>query len=177
MDNVLFVLQMWGMAVEAWNMQKIDNLIERVQDALEEEVSGISCEPQNWSEERVDHVIAATLPVVTTFLLALQELYAMKEEILAAEQAALDSGGTKVFENVKEMLEDYGVYCGVLLKTYRYGEPGSEDVLGSLDPLIYLQAVMEDGTCKYDAAYDFLEAFAWSRWEIENALLDLEIHE
>lgn len=177
MDNVLFVLQMWGMAVEAWNMQKIDNLIERVQDALEGEVSGISCEPQNWSEERVDYVIAATLPVVTTFLLALQELYAMKEEILVAEQVALGSGGTKVFENVKEMLEDYGVYCGVLLKTYRYGEPGSEDVLGSLDPLIYLQAVMEDGTCKYDAAYDFLEAFAWSRWEIENALLDLEIHE
>lgn len=153
MDNVLFVLQMWGMAVEAWNMQKIDNLIERVQDALEEEVSGISCEPQNWSEERVDHVIAATLPVVTTFLLALQELYAMKEEILVAEQVALGSGGTKVFENVKQMLEDYGVWVGLCITDMQVVDSPP------LRPEVYLQTSLEVHEMSYELCKEFLDNF------------------
>lgn len=154
MDNVLFVLQMWGMAVGAWNVQKIDNLIERVQGALEEEVSGISCEPQNWSEERVDHVIAATLPVVTTFLLALQELYAMKEEILVAEQEVLGSGGEKVFTNVPDMLQDYGVFVGHLTSE-------SMDIaVGVLSPVHYLQETLAvAGEVPYDIAKEFLSNF------------------
>lgn len=176
MDNVLFVLQMWGMAVGAWNVQKIDNLIERVQGTLEEEVSGISCEPQNWSEERVDHVIAATLPVVTTFLLALQELYAMKEEILVAEREAEEPDvAVEPYGDVDMLMKDYGLYCGVLMRDSRL--EGVELDLDSISPRTYLESTMDGVGVTYDTAYEFLRAFLWSQWEIENELLDLGIHE
>jgi hypothetical protein len=175
MQNVMFVLAKWGMVIEQWGLHQVDNILEKIRECLEYESGELTADAPQWTLERTSYSLKETIPYLATLAGALVELEMYKVALLKQLEEPVEE--EEAYQSTAELLLDYGVFCGVLMRDYRFGEEGSEEILESMSPHAYLEATVDGRGCTYDAAYDFLQTFTWSQWEIENELLELGIHE
>jgi hypothetical protein len=176
MQNVMFVLAKWGMVIEQWGMHQVDNILEKIREVLEYESGGLSGDAAQWTIERTEYALKETIPYIATLSGALLELEAYRAALLKQLEApAVEE--EEPYMSTAELMKDYGLFCGVIMKDYAFEGEAAAEILESMSPHAYLEATVDGRGCSYDAAYDFLREFLWSQWEIENELLDLGIHE